>query len=95
MGYLESRLLGLAAEARRAELDNSSASTLPSLSEADRADMEAFLGDMLLIYPVLGLLSSPSNAAMVLLGRTANGRIEWKTAAGVTLKEMQAASIEE
>ena len=170
--YLESRLLAIASEANRAELDNGSGSSLPSLSEADRADMEAFLADMLLIYPVLGLnafekaeesspttaierlhltgkgttaegheaadgfvvyqgatarldtvpsmhtyvrtlrdnltaaavlvveaghlrltqdyvFGSPSTAAMVLLGRPANGRTEWKNASGVTLKEIQ------
>jgi hypothetical protein len=53
--YLESRLLGLAVEAGRAEVDNNTGSTLPSLSEADTADIEAFLADMLLIYPVLGV----------------------------------------
>lgn len=34
--------------------------------------------------------SSPSTAAAVLLGRSANGRIEWKDAQGRTLKELQA-----
>ncbi len=33
------------------------------------------------------LFSSPSAAATVLLGRSANGLIEWKTQAGTTLKE--------
>jgi hypothetical protein len=33
--------------------------------------------------------NSPSQAAMALLARTANGRIEWKDAGGVTLKEHQ------
>ncbi len=35
------------------------------------------------------LFSSPSTAAMVLLGRTANGRIEWKTEMGKTLRAIQ------
>ncbi len=35
------------------------------------------------------LFKSPSTAAMVLLGRQANGRVEWKDADGVTLKEHQ------
>jgi len=44
--------------------------------------------------------NSPSQAAMALLARTANGRIEWKDSKGVTLKEHQdqaaaAASVEE
>jgi len=33
--------------------------------------------------------SSPSTAAAVVLGRSANGRIEWKDAKGRTLKELQ------
>jgi len=33
--------------------------------------------------------SSPSTAAAVVLGRSANGRIEWKDAKGKTLKELQ------
>ncbi len=35
--------------------------------------------------------SSPSTAAAVVLGRSANGRIEWKDAKGRTLKELQEA----
>ena len=35
--------------------------------------------------------SSPSTAAAVVLGRSANGRIEWKAADGRTLKELQEA----
>jgi hypothetical protein len=171
--YLESRLLARAHEAKRAEIDNSNVPQTPALSEADKADAESFLEDMLLIYPVLGvsafdlvrkasrgdprlllkgkdaqgegretpegfvvyegslaradltpsiqehyqaavrlreglqeqgilvpdagglrmardhLFGSPSTAAAVLLGRTANGRIEWKDEHGRTLKEIQ------
>ena len=32
---------------------------------------------------------SPSHAAGLLLARNANGRLEWKDAAGITLKEHQ------
>ena len=53
--YLESRLISLAHEAKRCTLDNGNQPTLPSLSEADIADMETFLGEMLLIFPVLGV----------------------------------------
>ena len=35
--------------------------------------------------------ASPSMAAGVLLGRTANGRTEWKDAKGRTLKKLQEA----
>ena len=55
--YLESRLLDLANQAKQAEIDNSNAPQLPSLSEPERDDAEAFLEDMLLIYPVLGVLA--------------------------------------
>ena len=176
--YLESRLLAIAVEANRAEIDNSTTTTLPALSEADRADLESFLSDMLLIYPVLGLnafekvdeasagtsteqlhltargtqatgqetsdgflvfkgalgrldavpsihayglelreglktagvltedgeflrltedhlFSSPSTAAMVLMGRSANGRILWKDKSGKTLKDLQDQALEQ
>ena len=39
--------------------------------------------------------NSPSNAASALLGRSANGRIEWKDSNERTLKEIQDATIEE
>jgi hypothetical protein len=174
--YLESRLIGLAVDANRYEIENGTGTGLSPLSEADRADMETFLADMLLIYPVVGLhaferaekvvapsqrlflagkatkaegldgpdgflvytgalarketvpsihpygaamrdellsagvfvddgdnyrltedhlFGSPSTAAMVLLGRTANGRVEWKTAEGVTLKTLQEKTVPE
>lgn len=35
------------------------------------------------------VFSSPSTAAAVVLGRSANGRIEWKDCKGRTLKELQ------
>jgi hypothetical protein len=40
------------------------------------------------------VFNSPSTAAGVVLGRTANGRIEWKTPEGKTLKQLQAAAAE-
>ncbi|MEI6234140.1 MAG: DUF4357 domain-containing protein [Planctomycetota bacterium] len=36
---------------------------------------------------------SPSTAAGVMLGRTANGRIEWKDEQGTTLRDLQAATV--
>jgi hypothetical protein len=171
--YLEARLVALAAEAKRAELDNGNIPQLPALSEADGADAESFLEDVLLCLPVVGVtffekakadavksadlflkakgieargvdgaegfvvragsqavkdevasihayltdlrqalltqgvlqdsgaiyrltqdytFNSPSTAAGVMLGRSANGRIEWKDAQGRTLKEIQAAA---
>jgi hypothetical protein len=168
--YLESRLLELAREAKRCDLENANSPQLPSVSEADVAEIEGFFDEMLLCFPVLGIsvfekpeaqtpqsillilmakaiqgsgydapqgfvvnrgseavreevpsihrylselreslvkhgilevqngkyrfaqgyvFDSPSTAAGVLLRRSANGRIEWKTKEGRTLKELQ------
>jgi hypothetical protein len=169
--YLEARLVQLAGEAKRSESDNANTPDRPSLSEADTADVEGFLDEMLLCFPVLGVtvferpqaitpsdrllyvtakgihgrgyespqgftvlagsqavahevtsihgflsdlrrslltrgilqpdgeglvltqdytFNSPSTASGVLLGRSSNGRTEWKNAEGVSLKELQA-----
>jgi hypothetical protein len=66
--YLEARLVALARDARRCELENGNAPALPSLSEADIAEMDEFLDQMLLIYPALGIsvFQKPSAAT----GRT-------------------------
>jgi hypothetical protein len=173
--FLESRLLEAAAKAKRCILENSNTPTLPSLSEADAADAEGFLSEMLLCFPVLGLnaftaataiqknarllmisskgikaegmetadgfvvragsgavkevvpschayikelraallangvlknsgnalvftqdyvFASPSSAAAVIQGRTANGRVDWKAKDGKTLKDLQAAPLQ-
>ncbi len=175
--FLDPRLIGLARAAKRMPLDNANQPAELSLSEADRADMEVFLGHMLGMLPVLGVhafeqapkapaakagpvlsckgkgvqatgyeasqgfvvrsgsqavadtvpsmaqhvrgmfdlrqelisngvlamqgglyqftqdysFSSPSTAAAAVLGRSANGRVEWKAADGRTLKEIQEA----
>jgi hypothetical protein len=177
--FLEAALIRLAKEAKRMPLDNANTPTEPSLSEADRADMQVFLQNMLGMLPVLGVyafekpapmavvaasallyckgkgvaatgyeasqgfvvkagsqavaatvpsmqqhvpgmyelrqslitsgvlaqaeggaaagyrftqdfvFSSPSTAAAIVLGRSANGRVEWKDAEGRTLRELQ------
>ncbi len=53
--YLEARLVGLADGAKRCELDNANTPQLPSLSEADAADADGFLADLLLCLPVVGV----------------------------------------
>ncbi|SKA70893.1 GIY-YIG nuclease family protein [Desulfobaculum bizertense] len=53
--FLESRLIELAAKAKRCNLTNCAEPTKPSLSEADTADMDCFLDDMLSIFPLVGL----------------------------------------
>ena len=173
--YLEARLVQLAAEAKRCELDNTNVPQMPALSGADTADAELYLADMLLCLPVVGvsffekpqgptgksrelflsakgiqargyegpggfvvrsgsqavknevasihtylsdlrkallnqnifedtgtayrlaqdyIFTSPSTAAGVLLGRSANGRAEWKDAERRSLKEIQGAEVE-
>ncbi len=168
--YLEAHLLALARDAKRCNLDNASQPVPPSLSEADGADADTFLDEMLLCLPVLGLsifeeptglppqakllylkakgleaqgyesrdgfvvlagsrasgtqapsihrylsqlrrglvenrvlnqegshfslsqdyeFSSPSTAAGVMLGRSANGRVMWRDDQGQTLKQLQ------
>jgi hypothetical protein len=167
--FLESRFVALAVQ-----LDNGNTPAPPSLSEADVAEMEAFIDEMLVILPVIGLsvfetpqvgavphrkltlkgkgaigngyesdagfvvlagsemraetvesisphlmplrqkllskgivakvngalrfaqdytFDSPSTAAGVLLGRSANGRIEWRDQFGHTLKQLQAGDV--
>ena len=53
--YLESRLVSLAQAAKRAKIENGTTPAAPSLSESDRAEAEAFLDEMLLVYPLLGV----------------------------------------
>ncbi len=170
--FLEARLIELASEAKRCDLENANKPQLPSLSEADSAEVEGFLDEMLLCFPVLGLsifekpsqrsphakqfliaakglkasgyetpqgfvvasgseaatdeapsiqsfltelrkslvesgilkmdgiryiftqdylFNSPSTAAGVVLGRSANGRTEWQTKEGRSLKAVQEA----
>jgi hypothetical protein len=170
--HLESRLVALATQAKRCIVDNGNVPQLPSMSEADAADAQGFLEEMLQCFPILGVgvfsmvaasqsavrtlhlsgrgvkaqgsdtaegfvvragsaaarsevpsclafltelrtalvgngvlkpagdhyeftqdyvFPSPSTAAGVALGRSANGRIEWKTSDGKTLKELQEA----
>ncbi len=55
--FLEARLLALAKAAKRVplDLDNKKFESEPTLSEADRADMEVFLANRLGMLPVLGV----------------------------------------
>lgn len=53
--FLESRLIALARAAKRLPLDNANQPAEPTLNEADRADMQEFLGHMLGMLPVLGV----------------------------------------
>jgi hypothetical protein len=53
--YLEARLVSLARAANQWELENGTRPASPPLSEADRADAEWFLAEMLVIFPLLGI----------------------------------------
>jgi hypothetical protein len=173
---LEARLVELAQASKRCVLDNSNVPQAPSLSEADTAEVEGFLADVLLCLPILGYgffegapplavkavqlvlrakgieahgfdsprgfvvragskavkgdkeapsihaylkeirselvrqgvfvdrgtvyeltqdytFSSPSTASGALLGRSSNGRVDWKTEDGRTLKSLQDAEV--
>ena len=168
--YLESRLIELAKAAKRCDLDNGNSPQRPNRTESDQAEMEGFLDELRLVYPVVGVTAfeaakieaspagrlfikakgitatgydtaagfvvargseavidwvpsahkyaldhrnalvargvlvlnqdryvftqdytfeSPSGAAQVIQGRTANGRIDWKNDSGTALKEIQ------
>jgi len=52
--YLESRCLSLASKAKRFDLENGTESSLPSLPEADTAEMEEFLDNLKLLLSALG-----------------------------------------
>ncbi|MDW5375844.1 GIY-YIG nuclease family protein [Halomonas sp. HP20-15] len=53
--YLEARLLGLAKTANQWAVDNTAYPSPPPLNEADSADAEWFLAEMLVIFPLLGI----------------------------------------
>jgi len=53
--YLEARLLKLARENKRCHLENSNSPQIPKLSEADKADIEIYLAEMLSLLPVIGI----------------------------------------
>jgi len=53
--YLEARLLELAREHKRCRLENKTGSQRSKLSEADQAEMEGYLAELLSLLPVLGI----------------------------------------
>lgn len=72
IGYIEARLCELAAQLKRAKMDNHNQPSPSSLTEADAADMDSFLGDMLGIFPLVGLRAfeqpqEQSNERMLLI----------------------------
>lgn len=76
--YLEAQLVAKALLAKRMPLDNGNKPAEPTLSEADRADMDVFLQNILGMLPVLGIhafeqspVSAPptGNALLICQGR--------------------------
>jgi len=53
--YLESKLIALAAKAKRSSVKNGNAPQPPGLTEWEQADVDSFLSDMLSILPLVGL----------------------------------------
>ena len=173
--YLEARLVRLADQFKRCELDNGNVPKIPSLSDADTAYAEEYLAYMLLCLRVVGVnffeqpsaqsekskdlflntrdieargyegvggfvvrsesqaakeeapsiqpnlsvlrkelisqgiledggtvyrltqdyeFKSPSTASGALLGRSSNGRVDWKDSDGTSLKEIQEAALD-
>lgn len=74
--YLESRLVALALQAKRAKLTNKTAPAAPSLSEADEAEVVGFLEHMLPIYPLVGVGAFEVIEAATAPGTSTRLRIE-------------------
>jgi hypothetical protein len=55
IGYLESRLIQIAYETKRATVKNTQRPDLPSLPLSDQDEMETFLDHLQILLPVLGL----------------------------------------
>jgi len=80
--YLEYRLIKLAKKANQWAVENNVIPSEPPLSEADRADAEWFLSEMLIIFPILGIDAfeeasvtiNPTSSDLVLSERGAEGR---------------------
>jgi hypothetical protein len=91
--YMEARLIALANEVRRAELENSNLPDRPTLSEADRAEAEGFVPEMLLCFPLIGIhafeqatIAPPQSTVLTIRGKgtTAHG---FDTSAGFVVRQ--------
>jgi len=89
---LESRLVQLAMAAKRCELDNGNAPSAPSLSEADTAEVDGFLDDLLLCLPTLGFgffeavaQERSRSKEFLLAGRGVDGR-GYETSSGFVVR---------
>jgi hypothetical protein len=78
IGHIEARLIQLAREVKRSELDNSNQPVIPSLSEMDEADAEGFLDEILLCLPIMGIdvFTKPQSVPRVGRFRLRVGNVE-------------------
>ncbi len=68
--YLEAQLVSRAIAAKRMPLENGNIPTEPTLSEADRADMDVFLHHILGMLPVLGIQAFEQSPLIAQKGET-------------------------
>jgi len=101
IGYLESRLIRIATELKRVKLDNANSPQVPGLSEADVADMESFLEDMLAILPLIGIdafeappMLEPERLILFLTGKGIHAQ-GYESAQGFVVQAGSEAVIEE
>jgi hypothetical protein len=71
--WLERELIQQAKTAGRCKLDNGTAPPEPPLSEAERADSRAFLGEILQVLPIMGLRAFDKPKAVASPRAPANG----------------------
>lgn len=64
--WLEHTLISYATDAKRSQLDNGNIPQEPALSEAEKADTQGFLKEILQILPLVGLRAFESPKAVVL-----------------------------
>lgn len=82
--YLESRLIALARAANQWVVENATVPAEPPLSEADRAGVDGFLREMLVIYPILGIDAFEAASAEVAVpGLASDLRLKERGAAGL------------
>ncbi|MHB1526640.1 MAG: GIY-YIG nuclease family protein [Candidatus Dormibacteria bacterium] len=79
--YIEARLIDIAKQAKRCKLDNANSPQAPHMSEADIADAEGFLENMLLCLPMIGLaifeiprITTDASSDLVLHGKGIEAR---------------------
>jgi len=68
--YLEAQLVSRASAAKRMPLENGNKPSEPTLSEADRADMDVFLQNILGVLPVLAIHAFEQSPLIVVKGGT-------------------------